>query len=86
MNETAIDQAPNISAFGVVVDLTNMIVEDQQSQHGDPNVSVERTPESITPVAQNPSPKLITTPEAQNPKPKTVNFVAQNHEPTPKPL
>ena len=31
------------------VDLANLIVEDQQSQHGDPNASVEPTPEPITP-------------------------------------
>ena len=41
------------------VDLANLIVEDQQSQHGDPNASVEPTPEPITPVAPQP----ITTPE-----------------------
>ncbi|XP_057527500.1 uncharacterized protein LOC130806439 isoform X2 [Amaranthus tricolor] len=68
------------------VDLANMIVEDQQSQHGDPKASVERihepTPEPITPVALQP----ITIPEAQNPKPETINSVAQNPEPTPEPV
>ena len=32
------------------VDLANMIVEDQQSQHGDPKASVERTPELVVKV------------------------------------
>ena len=49
------------------VDLANMIVEDQQSQHGDPKASIERipepTPEPITPVAQNITPQPITTPK-----------------------
>ncbi|XP_057533090.1 uncharacterized protein LOC130810986 [Amaranthus tricolor] len=47
-----------------IVDLANLIVEDQESQHGDPNALVEPTPEPITPVA----PQLI-TPVAQNPEP-----------------
>ena len=68
------------------VDLANMIIEDQQSQHGDPKVSVERTPEPITPVAQNPTPLPIISPEAQNPTPEIVNSVAQNPEPTPEPV
>ena len=34
-----------------VIDLANMIVEGQQSQHGDPKASIERTLEPITPVA-----------------------------------
>ena len=67
-----------------------MIIEDQQSQHGDPKASVEQTPEPtlepITPVAQNPTPQPITTPEAQNLAPVTVYFVAQNPEPTPEPV
>ena len=29
-----------------IVDLANMIVENQQSQHGDPKASVDRTPET----------------------------------------
>ena len=33
------------------VDLANLIVENQQSQHGDPKASAEPTPEPITPVA-----------------------------------
>ena len=65
------------------VDLANMIIEDQQSQHGDPKVSVERTPEPITPVAQNPTPLPIISPEAQNPTPEIVNSVAQNPEQPP---
>ena len=64
------------------VDLANLIVEGQQSQHGDPNASVEPTPEPITPVAPQP----ITTPEGQNPTPETMNSVARNPEPTPKPV
>ena len=32
-----------------IVDFANMIVEDQQSQHGDPKALVEWTPELITP-------------------------------------
>ena len=60
------------------VDLANLIVEDQQSQHGDPNASVEPTPEPITPVAPQP----ITTPE---PTPETMNSVAQDPETTPEP-
>ena len=46
------------------VDLENISIEDQQSEHGDPKIYTERTP------------KPITTPEAQNPTPETVNFVA----------
>ena len=71
------------------VDLANMFVEDQQSQHGDPKASVEQTPEPtpkpITPVAQNPTPQPI-TPLGQNPTPNTMNSVAQNLEPTPEPV
>ena len=66
-----------------IVDLANMIVEDQQIQHGDPKALVERTPERITPVVENITTQPITTPEAQNPTPETVNSVAQNIEPTP---
>ena len=62
-----------------IVDLANLIVEDQQSQHGDPNASVEPTPEPITPVAPQP----ITTPE---PTPETMNSVAQDLETTPEPV
>ncbi|XP_057535663.1 uncharacterized protein LOC130813794 [Amaranthus tricolor] len=69
-----------------IVDLANMIFEDQQSQHGDPKASIERTPEAITPVAQNPTPQSITTPEAQNPTLKTVNSATQIPEPTPEPV
>ena len=64
------------------VDLANLIVEDQQSQHGDPNASFELAPVPITPVAPHP----ITTPEGQNPTPETKNSVAQNPKPTPKPV
>ena len=64
------------------VDLANLIVEDQQSQHGDPNASVEPTPEPFTPVAPQP----IATPEGQNPTPETIDSVAQNPEPTPEPV
>ena len=66
-----------------IVDLANLIVEDQESQHGDPNALVEPTPEPITPVA----PQLITnTPEGENTTPENINFVAQNPEPTPEPV
>ena len=58
-----------------IVDLANMIVEDQQSQHGDPKASVEQTLEPITPLAQNITPQPITTLE---PTLETVNSVAQN--------
>ena len=72
------------------VDLANMIIEDQQSQHGDPKFSVKPTPEPtlepITPIAQNPTPQPISTPEAQNPTLETVNSVTQNPEPTPEPM
>ncbi|CAO2813834.1 unnamed protein product [Amaranthus hypochondriacus] len=65
------------------VDLANMIAEDQQSQHGNPKASVERTPEPITPIETQP----ITTPETTNPTPETMNTtVAQNPEPTPEPV
>ena len=67
------------------VDLTNIIIADQQSQHGDPKVRVEPTPDPITLVAQNLTPKPI-TPVAQNPTPKLINPVAQNPELTPKPV
>ena len=63
--------------------MENMIVEDQQSQHGDSNASVKLTPEPITPVAQNITPQPNTTPEST---PETVNSVAQNPEPTPEPV
>ena len=65
-----------------IVDLANLIVEDQESQHGDPNASVKPTPEPITPVAPQP----ITTPDGQNPTPETMNSVAQNQESTPEPV
>ena len=55
------------------VDLANMIVKDQQSQHEDPKVSIERTPEPITPIAQNPTPE-------------TVNCGARNPKTTPEPV
>ncbi|CAO2827886.1 unnamed protein product, partial [Amaranthus hypochondriacus] len=67
------------------VDLTNMIAEDQQSQHGDPKASVEPSPEPITPVAHQPI-HTHSTPEPQNPTPETMNSVAQDPEPTPEPL
>ena len=50
------------------VDLANINIEDQQSQHADPKVLVEPTPEPVTPVAQIPTPDPI-TPSVQNPKP-----------------
>ena len=65
-----------------IVDLANLIVEDQESQHGDPNALVEPTPEPITPVAPQP----ITFPKGENPTPETINSVAQNPEPTPEPV
>ena len=66
-----------------IVDLANLIVEDQESQHGDPNASVELTPEPITHVAPLP---ITNTPERENPTPENINFVAQNPEPTPEPV
>ena len=48
-----------------IVDLANMIVEDQQSQHGYPKASVQRTPEPVTPVAQNITPQPITNPKVK---------------------
>ena len=65
-----------------IVDLANLIVEDQQSQHVDPNASVEPTLEPITRVAPQP----ITTPEGQNPTPETMYSVVQNPDPTPEPV
>ena len=65
-----------------IVDLANLIVKDQQSQHGNPKASAEPTPEPITLVAPQP----ITTPEGKNPTSETMNFVAQNSEPTPEPV
>ena len=70
---------------GPHVDLENIIIEDQQSQHGDPKISVERTPEPITLVAQNQATQPI-TPEAQNPTLETMNSVTQNPKPTPQPF
>ena len=64
------------------VDLANLLVEDPQSQHRDPKALAEPTLEPITPVAPQP----IANPERQNPTPKTMNFVAQNSEPTPEPV
>ena len=49
-----------------IIELENMIVEDQESQHGDPKASVERTPEPITLVARNPTPQPITTTSGKN--------------------
>ncbi|XP_057515642.1 uncharacterized protein LOC130797172 [Amaranthus tricolor] len=52
-----------------IVDLVDLIVDDQGSQHGDSNALVEPTPEPSTPVA----PQLFTnTPVAQNPEPTPV--------------
>ncbi|XP_057524186.1 uncharacterized protein LOC130803956 [Amaranthus tricolor] len=66
-----------------IVDLANLIVEDQESQHGDTNALVEPTPEPITPVA----PQLINnTPEGENTTLENINFVAQYPEPTPEPV
>ena len=69
-----------------IVDLANMIVDDQQSQYGDPKALVEPTPEPNTLVAQNITPQPITTAEAQNPTQETMNSVAQNPEPTLEPV
>ena len=73
-----------------IVDLENLIVEDKESQHGDPNALVKPTPEPITPVATLPITPLATLPitflEGENPTPETINSVAQNPEPTPKPV
>ena len=66
------------------VDLANMIVEDQQSQHGDPKASVEPSPEPVTPVAHQPI-HTRSTPEPRNPTPETMNSVTQVLETTPEP-
>ena len=56
------------------VDLANIIIEDQKSQHKNPKVSVEPTLELITPIAQITPPKPITpTPVAQNLTPVPIN-------------
>ena len=49
-----------------IVYLENIIVKDQESQHGDPKASVERTPEPIILVARNPTPQPITTTSGKN--------------------
>ena len=53
-----------------IVDLANMIVEDQESQLGDPKALIEWTPEPtpkpITFVVRNPTPQRITTISEKN--------------------